>query len=313
MATPEQLREIPAVDQVLAALGHLEGRFPRRLIVEEVRRVLEKTRQEIRAGRNTTLVSIEKRVELNLAKLEAPSLRKVINATGVVLHTNLGRAPLASFESLLGYSNLEYDLAEGRRGKRDVHASELIERLTGAPGIAVNNNAAAIYLALNELAAGFEVVVSRGELIEIGDGFRIPEIMQSSGASLREVGTTNRTNLDDYREAINERTRLLLRVHPSNFRMEGFTSKPELRELVALARERGIPLYEDLGSGCVTDLRAFGIEEPLVGDSVRAGVNLVSFSGDKLLGGPQAGILAGDAGLIGAVAGQSDVSRLAPR
>jgi L-seryl-tRNA(Ser) seleniumtransferase len=299
VATPEQLREIPAVDQVLAALGHLEGRFPRRLIVEEVRRVLEKTRQEIRAGRNSTSVSIEKRVERNLAKLEAPSLRKVINATGVVLHTNLGRAPLASFEPLLGYSNLEYDLAEGRRGQRDVHASDLIERLTGAPGIAVNNNAAAIYLALNELAAGFEVVVSRGELIEIGDGFRIPEIMQSSGASLREVGTTNRTKIDDYREAINERTRLLLRVHPSNFRMEGFTSKPELRELVALATERGIPLYEDLGSGCVTDLRAFGIEEPLVGDSLRAGVNLVSFSGDKLLGGPQAGILAGDQGLVG--------------
>jgi L-seryl-tRNA(Ser) seleniumtransferase len=162
----------------------------------------------------------------------------------------------------------------------------------------VNNNAAAIYLALNELAAGFEVVVSRGELIEIGDGFRIPDIMQSSGAVLREVGTTNRTHIGDYREAINERTRLLLRVHPSNFRMEGFTARPELRELAALGKERGVPLYEDLGSGCVVDLRAFGVEEPLVSDSVRAGVNLVSFSGDKLLGGPQAGILAGDAGLV---------------
>ncbi len=147
-----------------------------------------------------------------------------------------GRAPLARFEPLFGYSNLEYDLAAGRRGKRDVHASELIERLTGAPGIAVNNNAAAIYLALNELAAGFEVVVSRGELIEIGDGFRIPEIMQRSGAILREVGTTNRTHIDDYREAINERTRLLLRVHPSNFRIEGFTARPELRELAALGK-----------------------------------------------------------------------------
>ncbi len=222
----------------------------------------------------------------------------MINATGVVLHTNLGRAPLAAFEPLFGYSNLEYDLAAGRRGKRDVHASELIERLTGAPGIAVNNNAAAIYLALNELAAGFEVIVSRGELIEIGDGFRIPEIMQRSGAVLREVGTTNRTHIDDYREAINERTRLLLRVHPSNFRIEGFTARPELHELAALAKERGVPLYEDLGSGCVADLRAFGVEEPLVADSIRAGVNLVSFSGDKLLGGPQAGILAGDAGFI---------------
>lgn len=298
VAVQDQLRELPGVDQVLAALDHLQGRFPRQLIVDEVRRVIEGTRQEIRAGTYTNSVSIEKRVERNLAKLEPPSLRHVINATGVVLHTNLGRAPLASFQPLLGYSNLEYDLAAGRRGKRDIHVSELIERLTGASGIAVNNNAAAIYLALNELAAGFEVVVSRGELIEIGDGFRIPEIMQRSGAILREVGTTNRTHLGDYREAIGERTRLLLRVHPSNFRIEGFTARPELGELAALAKERGIPLYEDLGSGCVADLRAFGLEEPLVGDSIRAGVNLVSFSGDKLLGGPQAGILAGDAGIV---------------
>jgi L-seryl-tRNA(Ser) seleniumtransferase len=267
-------------------------------MVEEVRRVLEKTRKEIRAGRHASSGAIEKLVERNLARLEEPSLRRVINATGVVLHTNLGRAPLAPFEPLVGYSNLEYDLGGGRRGKRDVHAAELIERLTGAPGIAVNNNAAAIYLALNELAAGFEVVVSRGELIEIGDGFRIPEIMQRSGAILREVGTTNRTHIDDYREAINERTGLLLRVHPSNFRIEGFTARPELRELVALAKDRAVPLYEDLGSGCVTDLRAFGVEEPLVADSIRAGVNLVSFSGDKLLGGPQAGILAGDGELV---------------
>ncbi len=299
MATPEQLRDLPAVDQVLGELSHLEGRFPRRLVVEEVRRVLEKARADIRAGRDANSLAIEKRVERNLAKLQTPSLRRVINATGVVLHTNLGRAPLAPFEPLFGYSNLEYDLAAGRRGKRDVHASELIERLTGAPGIAVNNNAAAIYLALNELAAGFEVVVSRGELIEIGDGFRIPEIMQRSGAVLREVGTTNRTNIDDYRQAINERTRLLLRVHPSNFRIEGFTARPELRELAALGKERGVPVYEDLGSGCVADLSAFGVEEPLVGDSIRAGVNLVSFSGDKLLGGPQAGILAGDVVLVG--------------
>ncbi len=283
---------------MLGALGHLEGRFPRALIVEEVRRAIEDAREEIRAGKFGASASIVECVVRNLAKLEAPSLRRVINATGVVLHTNLGRAPLARFDPLFGYSNLEYDLAVGRRGKRDVHAAELIERLTGARGIAVNNNAAAIYLALNELAAGFEVVVSRGELIEIGDGFRIPEIMQRSGAILREVGTTNRTHIGDYREAINERTRLLLRVHPSNFRIQGFTARPELRDLAALAAERGIPLYEDLGSGCVADLRAFGVDEPLVGDSIRAGVNLVSFSGDKLLGGPQAGILAGDAELI---------------
>jgi len=297
LAANQQLRELPAVDQVVAGLSHLEGRFPRRLVVDEVRRVLQSMRQEIRAGGHLNS-SVESRVERSLARFETPSLRGVINATGVVLHTNLGRAPMATFEPLFGYSNLEYDLARGARGKRDVHAAELIERLAGAPGIAVNNNAAAIYLALNELALGFEVVVSRGELIEIGDGFRIPDIMQRSGAILREVGTTNRTQIEDYRDAINERTRLLLRVHPSNFRMEGFTARPELHELAALGKERGIPVYEDLGSGCVVDLRPFGIDEPLVADSVRAGANLVSFSGDKLLGGPQAGILAGDRELV---------------
>jgi L-seryl-tRNA(Ser) seleniumtransferase len=298
LADKGQLRELPAVDQVLAGLSHLEGRFPRGLIVDEVRRALEAIRDEIRAGLPLSGESIADRVERNLKRFETPSLRRVINATGVVLHTNLGRAPLAPFEPLSGYSNLEYDLTQGVRGKRDVHAAELLERLVGAPGIAVNNNAAAIYLALNELASGCEVVVSRGELIEIGDGFRIPDIMQRSGAILREIGTTNRTRIEDYRDAINERTRLLLRVHPSNFRIEGFTARPELGELVALGRERGVPVYEDLGSGCVADLRAFGVNEPLVGDSIRAGANLVSFSGDKLLGGPQAGILAGDKRLV---------------
>ena len=298
MVDKDQLRELPAVDQVVAGLSHLEGRFPRGLIVDEVRRALQAMREEIRAGVALSGESVAARVERNLARFETPSLRRVINATGVVLHTNLGRAPLARFEPLFGYSNLEYDLAQGARGKRDVHAAELLERLVGAPGIAVNNNAAAIYLALNELASGFEVVVSRGELIEIGDGFRIPEIMQRSGAILREVGTTNRTRIEDYRDAINERTRLLLRVHPSNFRMEGFTARPELRELVALGQERSVPVYEDLGSGCVADLRAFGVDEPLVSESIRAGASLVSFSGDKLLGGPQAGILAGDRRLV---------------
>jgi L-seryl-tRNA(Ser) seleniumtransferase len=298
LTAQEQLRDLPAVDHVLANLGRLEGRFPRRLIVDEVRRVLETIREEIRAGRYSNSGAVETRVEENLAKLEALSLRRVINATGVVLHTNLGRAPLVEFQPLSGYSNLEYDLIKGARGKRDVHTAALLERLVGAPGIAVNNNAAAIYLALNELAAGFEVIVSRGELIEIGDGFRIPDIMQRSGAVLREIGTTNRTRIEDYRDAINERTRLLLRVHPSNFRMEGFTARPELRELVALGAERGTPVYEDLGSGCVADLRAFGIAEPLVADSLRGGVSLVSFSGDKLLGGPQAGVLAGERRLI---------------
>ncbi len=293
-----QLREIPSVDQVVAALEHLEKRFPRKLIVGEVRRVLDAMRDEIRSGRAPRPESVESRVERSLARLEARSLRPVINATGVILHTNLGRAPLPRFEPFFGYSNLEYDVSRGARGKRDVHIADLLERLVGAPGIAVNNNAAAIYLALNELAAGFEAVVSRGELIEIGDGFRIPEIMQSSGAILREVGTTNRTSIQDYRDAINDRTRLLLRVHPSNFRIEGFTARPELRELVALGKERDIPVYEDLGSGCVVDLRAFGVHEPLVSDSLRAGAGLVSFSGDKLLGGPQAGLLAGDPELV---------------
>ena len=211
-----------------------------------------------------------------------------------------------------GYSNLEYDLAAGRRGKRDVHAAGLLERLLGAPGIAVNNNAAAIYLALNELAAGVEVVVSRGELIEIGDGFRIPEIMQRSGAMLREVGTTNRTRIEDYRDAISERTRLLLRVHPSNFRIEGFTARPELRELAALgprARRAGVRRPGQRLRGGSARVRHRGAAG---GDSIRAGVNLVSFSGDKLLGGPQAGILAGDAGAGRAAAPQSDVSRAAP-
>jgi L-seryl-tRNA(Ser) seleniumtransferase len=294
----DQLRTLPSVDEIASGLARLEGRFPRSLIVEEVRAVLDEIRVEIRAGHACMPDSIEARIESNLSRLETPSLRPVINATGVVLHTNLGRAPLPRFNPIFGYSNLEYDVAQGRRGKRDVHAASLLKRLTGAPAIVVNNNAAAVYLALNELAAGHEVIVSRGELIEIGDGFRIPDIMQRSGAVLREVGTTNRTRVEDYRDAINERTRLLLRVHPSNFRIDGFTAKPELRELSALSRERGIPLYEDLGSGCLIDLRRFGMDEPLVRDSLSAGVNLVSFSGDKLLGGPQAGILAGDAALV---------------
>ena len=218
-----------------------------------------------------------------------------------MLHTNLGRAPLATFPPVHGYSNLEYDLATGHRGKRDVHAGKLLEGILGRPAITVNNGAAALFLVLNELAAGGEAVISRGELIEIGDGFRIPEIMQRSGAALHEVGTTNRTHLDDYREAINERTRVILRVHPSNFRMTGFTARPELSDLVELGRERGIPVYEDLGSGCLVDLREYGVNEPLAQKSLAAGVNLLSFSGDKLLGGPQAGIIAGDAELVARV------------
>jgi L-seryl-tRNA(Ser) seleniumtransferase len=281
------LRDLPSVDRVVESLKDLDA--PRRLIVDETRRVLA----SIRAGEECG--DIEARVRRNIDGLRAPSLRRVINATGVVLHTNLGRAPGVPFTPLEGYSNLEYDLDQGRRGKRDTHTSPLIERLTGKPGIVVNNNAAAVLLALNELASGGEAIVSRGELIEIGDGFRIPDIMKASGAALCEVGTTNRTNLDDYRNAINDRTRAIMRVHPSNFHIEGFTAKPSLDELAALARERNLPLYEDLGSGCIADI---GMREPLVRESLDAGVSLVSFSGDKLLGGQQAGILTGDAALV---------------
>jgi L-seryl-tRNA(Ser) seleniumtransferase len=298
VAEAQKLRELPSVHEVLSRLDALLARYPRALVVEEARRVLEARRAGIRAGIGADESSIETEIEWALDRLARPSLRRVINATGVVLHTNLGRAPLGPQQAIAGYSNIEYDLAAGKRGKRDTHVGELLDRLLGCPAIAVNNNAAAIYLALNELAAGHEVIVSRGELVEIGDGFRIPEIMARSGAVLREVGTTNRTGIQDYRDAINESTRLLLRVHPSNFRIQGFTARPGLGELVAVGRERGIPVYEDLGSGCVVDLRPFGVDEPLVRESLNSGADLVSFSGDKLLGGPQAGIVAGKADLV---------------
>jgi L-seryl-tRNA(Ser) seleniumtransferase len=273
-------RDLPSVDEIVELLKDMDA--PRGLLVEETRRVIAEARAQLPAETN-----VERAVRRSIEDLRQPSLRRVINATGVVLHTNLGRAPNAD-----GYSNLEYDLALGKRGKRDAHTSPLIERLTGKPGIVVNNNAAAVLLALNELAAG-------GELIEIGDGFRIPDIMKASGAALCEVGTTNRTHLEDYRAAIGPRTRAILRVHPSNFHMTGFTAKPELQDLAALARERNLPLYEDLGSGCLVKIP--GIDEPLVRDSLDAGVNLVSFSGDKLLGGQQAGFLTGDADLVARV------------
>jgi L-seryl-tRNA(Ser) seleniumtransferase len=277
------LRELPSVDEIVERLKDIDA--PRKLLVEETRRVIANARKDLAVASG-----IEQQVRRNIEHLHQPSLKRVINATGVVLHTNLGRAPGAD-----GYSNLEYDLAAGRRGKRDTHTSPLIERLTGKPGIVVNNNAAAVLLALNELASGGEAIVSRGELIEIGDGFRIPDIMKASGAKLCEVGTTNRTHLDDYRAAINDRTRVIMRVHPSNFHIEGFTAKPRLDELAALGRERNIPVFEDLGSGCIAELP---IREPLVKESLDAGVNLVSFSGDKLLGGQQAGFLTGDADLV---------------
>ncbi len=290
-------RNLPSVDQVLRKLTSLNG-VPKRLVTQEVRAVLEDRRRAIAAGMEIPDTGIEQIVEERVKMLLRQSLRPVINATGVILHTNLGRAPLAAFQPIPRYSNLEYDLETGKRGKRDVHIAVLLERLLDRPAIVVNNNAAAVFLVLNELAVGHEVIVSRGELIEIGDGFRIPEIMTRSGALLREVGTTNRTRIDDYREAINEKTRLILRVHPSNFRVSGFTARPELNALADLGRERGIPVYEDLGSGCLADLRSQGMDEPLVKDSLAAGIHLVSFSCDKLLGGPQSGIIAGDVDLV---------------
>jgi L-seryl-tRNA(Ser) seleniumtransferase len=288
---------LPSVDQLLRKLAPVNG-LPAEIVANEIRAVLAERRQALRDGRALMEAAVEDQVKARLDELIHLSLRRVINATGVVLHTNLGRAPLSSFTPLPGYSNLEYDLESGRRGKRDDQLSPLLDRLLGKPAIAVNNNAAAVYLVLNELASGAEVIVSRGELIEIGDGFRIPDIMLRAGAVLREVGTTNRTRLEDYRAAISDRTRLILRVHPSNFHVSGFTARPSLKELVSLGREQGIPVYEDLGSGCLIDLKAAGIAETLVGESTATGVNLVSFSCDKLLGGPQAGIIAGDAELV---------------
>lgn len=291
------LRDLPSVDEVLRKLTHLDE-ISQKLVADEVRSVLAKRREAILSGAAVGDESIEQTVEARLAALLQPSLRSVINATGVILHTNLGRAPLSNFQPISRYSNLEYDLAAGRRGKRDAHTQPLLERLLGRQSILVNNNAAAIFLVLNELAAGHEVIVSRGELIEIGDGFRIPEIIARSGAILREVGTTNRTRIDDYRGAITDRTKAILRVHPSNFHIAGFTGRPGLQELCELGREHDLPVYEDLGSGCLVDLKPWGISEPLVADSFQGGVNLVSFSCDKLLGGPQSGIIAGDAELV---------------
>lgn len=284
------LRDLPSVDEIARALQHVDA--PHGLVVAETRAVLEQARAAAKSG--SEAIDVQREVARRLDDLLGRSLRRVINATGVILHTNLGRAPLASFSPIQGYSNLEYDLQTGKRGKRDAHTAGLLTGLIGRDAIVVNNNASAVFLALHELAAGHEVIVSRGELIEIGDGFRIPEIMARSGAVLREVGTTNRTRVEDYRTAITERTRLILRVHPSNFHVSGFTARPSLAELCSL----GVPVYEDLGSGCLVDLQRFGIREPLVTDSFKAGVNLLSFSCDKLLGGPQSGIIAGEAGLV---------------
>jgi len=311
----ELLRQIPSVDELLAQprLAALSKRVDRNLVVEVARAVLADLRGRIAGDSNWNAVSldsasVEEMISVLVERILSRSLQPVINATGVILHTNLGRAPLPEAvvdefrRTATQYSNLEYDLEAGARGKRDVHTAELLTRLTGAEaGIVVNNCAAAVLVTLAALARGGEVIVSRGELIEIGDGFRIPEIMEQSGAILREVGTTNRTRLADYENAINEKTRLLLRVHPSNFKVTGFTDKPSLEELVALSQRSGLPLVEDLGSGCLVDLSEFGVSEPTVRQSIEAGVSVVMFSGDKLLGGPQAGIIAGEKEIIARV------------
>jgi len=291
------LRDLPSVDRLLAD-ERLAGE-PHELAVPAVRAVLERARGEIRDGREPGPL-----VEAVLAELEQarrPSLRRVLNATGVLVHTNLGRAPLAPAalervaEVGAGYSNLEYDLEAGARGSRQSHLASLLCRLTGAEAaLVVNNNAAAVLVALAALAEGREVVVSRGELVEIGDGFRIPDVLARSGARLVEVGTTNRTRVADYERALGPETALLLRVHQSNFRVVGFTERPALRELADLARGRGLPLVDDLGSGALLPLG----DEPTPAESLRAGADLVTFSGDKLLGGPQAGVVVGRADLV---------------
>jgi L-seryl-tRNA(Ser) seleniumtransferase len=305
------LRGIPSVDELLASLPlrRLLETQPRWAVVEAVREVLAEARAHLLAGGlspqdGRTRVqpdALIARVEARAAGKAAGSLRPVLNATGVILHTNLGRAPLAPAAlaavtaAAAGYSTLEFDLAAGERGSRQAHVESLLSALTGAEAaLVVNNNAAAVFLGINTLANGREVVISRGELVEIGDSFRIPDVMTEAGGRLKEVGTTNRTTLRDYERAIGPETALLLKVHRSNFELVGFTAEVDAAALAALGKARGIPTLEDLGSGALLDLSAFGCRrEPLASDGVRAGVDVVTFSGDKLLGGPQAGILVG--------------------
>jgi len=311
------LRNLPSIDQLLrreslqpliAATGHTAVR-------NRLREVLDELRQEIvnangnphfYAGATELADEIEQRLQAGFVRQRQTQTRRVINATGVVLHTNLGRAPLSqaalsALNEVAGeYCNLEYDLATGQRGKRGTGLeASLRELLICEAAAVVNNCAAAVLLTLNTLAEGGEVIVSRGELIEIGGSFRIPDVIAKSGARIREVGTTNRTRLGDYERAINEHTKVILRCHPSNYRITGFTEKPALADLAKLARERGLPLFEDLGSGCLIDLNPLGIHaEPTVAQSLAAGASVVAFSGDKMLGGPQSGIILGQAEIV---------------
>ncbi len=302
ISTESPFRRLPSVDRLLREAALARAVWPRALVVEAVRATLAASRERLAEGRN--LPSVGDLVAETIERLErqiSPSLRRVVNATGVILHTNLGRAPVseaaarAMAEASTGYSNLEFDLETGQRGSRASHLRTLLCELTGAEdGFAVNNNAGAVLLALSALASGQEVIVSRGQAVEIGGGFRIPDVMRQSGARLVEVGTTNRTYLSDYEAAISPETALLLRVHPSNFRLSGFVHSVEISELVALAERTGLAVLDDVGSGALLDPGTYGLaHEPLVQESVRSGVSVVCFSGDKLLGGPQAGLLVG--------------------
>jgi L-seryl-tRNA(Ser) seleniumtransferase len=303
-------RAIPSVERLLRtpAAVELASRYRRERVVETVRAVLDDVRRG--AADAASDDAIVARVAARLAAAAAPRLVRVVNATGVVLHTNVGRALLAEeaiaalVDAARHPTNLELDLVTGRRGDRDAIVADDLRALTGAEAaLVVNNNAAAVLLVLNTLAVDRDVVVSRGELVEIGGSFRIPDVMAKSGARLREVGTTNRTHADDYRRAIGPSTALLLKVHTSNYQIVGFTTAPSLPELVALGREAGVPVVEDLGSGALVDLAAYGLPaEPVVRDRIAAGADLVAFSGDKLLGGPQAGVIVGRAELVARLA-----------
>jgi len=302
------LRRLPAVDELLRqpVIAEAVGTFPRSLVVRAVRNVLDRIRRAILSDQSSGVSRLDEAALIQeiLAEAEglaAYTLQRVVNGTGIIVHTNLGRSLLCqeALERLQligsGYSNLEYDLEAGSRGSRYVHAEAILREITGAEGaLVVNNNAGAVLLVLNTLAQGREVVVSRGELVEIGGSFRIPDVMTRSGARLREVGCTNRTHLEDYRAAIGPETALLLKVHASNYQISGFTAEVDLATLVALGRAHNLPVMDDLGSGCFVDLSRFGLRgEPLVQDSVRSGADVITFSGDKLLGGPQAGIILG--------------------
>jgi L-seryl-tRNA(Ser) seleniumtransferase len=307
-------RVIPSIDELRRrpAVHALEAKFGATATIDALRSAAGDVRRAITQGdanladEPAAIARIEAAAAQLLDSAFVHSLEPVINASGVIIHTNLGRAPLAAsaIERVAtiaaGYASLEYDLDRGSRGRRDVHAEQLLRRLTGAEAaVVVNNNAAATLLLLAALAAGREVIVSRGELVEIGGGFRVPDVMAQSGAVLREVGTTNKTRASDYAAAVNERTALILRIHPSNFRIEGFTARPSLSEIVAVGRAVGIPVAEDLGSGLLRhDERPALADEPSADETIAAGVDVCCFSGDKLLGGPQAGIIAGRAAMI---------------